>query len=176
MQSAPTFGKRGRQHVINNPTPQPVGLRSRPPEARKQIALGFVFAIAMFAAAGFLLAFVTSDGSPDTGVRVAQSEASDVDTDARPAVNENDKIRLQVAKALAVCESLNNLGVGTAPCQVAGASITIHTNSSVAHAQMLCSEAVRALRPSGSTFEGRWTLYVKGPYTGSQSLAYCRLP
>jgi hypothetical protein len=174
MQSAPTFGKRGRQHVINNPTPQPVGLRSRPPEARKQITLGFV--ISMFAAAGLLFAFVTSDGSPDTAVRVAQSESSDESTDSQPAVDENDRIRLQVAKALAVCESLNNLGVGTAPCQVAGASITIHTNSSVAHAQMLCSEAVRALSASGSTFEGKWTLYVKGPHTGGQSLAYCRLP
>lgn len=176
MQSTPTFGKRGRQHAINSPDPQPVGTWSRPWETSKRITVGLGFVLAMFAAAGFVFAFITSSESPETAVPVAPGEASDATTDYQPAPNENDKIRLQVAKAFTFCESLNNLGVGTAPCQVAGASITIHTNSSVAHAQMLCSEAVRALRTSGSTFEGKWTLYIKGPYTGSQALAYCRLP
>lgn len=95
-------------------------------------------------------------------------------TNSQPVpLDESDKVRLQVERAFAICDSLNKSGAGTAPCEVGSASITIYTNSSVAQARMLCSEAVRA---SGAMFDGRWTMYIKGPYTGEQSLAYCRLP
>ncbi len=82
-----------------------------------------------------------------------------------------------VAYAYALCNVIDNTGLTSAPCKVSGGSsaviATIDMNST--EARGLCAKIADAVRQQGKSFDAGWTLQIRSPYSGEQSIAFCKL-
>ncbi|HTM76073.1 MAG TPA: hypothetical protein VL133_00375, partial [Devosia sp.] len=171
MTSTNAFGKRGRtvakpQQAIRS-SRDDVALSSERPEWMKLTIFGVAFSATMFVVA--CLIFWVMPPMQEPASQTASATKSTTLTS-----NELYAQRLRVAKEF--CNGLNRQSVGTAPCEIGTSAITVYSNSTVSEARALCSQAIATMRRQGGFFGGQWTLYVKGPYSGAQSLAYCSLP
>lgn len=167
MQRA-VFGKRNR--VVYQPQ-TPIRAQApvaAPEEIETSPERSFIRnALYSFAAVALLLfSFgIIANGLSNSTLGKGEATATEMDPDLR-----------DVKMAYAICDQLNSIGAGTSPCEVGGLSITVHSNSTVAEAQDLCSAAVQGLKELRYSFNAPWTFHVKSPYSGGQSIAYCQLP
>jgi hypothetical protein len=84
-----------------------------------------------------------------------------------------------VDSAYVLCSVIDGTGLSSAPCEVSGWSgtitATIDMNSS--EARKLCPQIAQAMHDRGKRFSGRqWTLQIKSPYSGENTIAFCNLP
>lgn len=84
-----------------------------------------------------------------------------------------------VSNAYALCQVIDNTGLSSSPCEVSGWSgtVTATIDMDSTNARETCTGMVGMLRQKGIVFNGRqWTLQIKSPYSGENSIAYCDLP
>lgn len=84
-----------------------------------------------------------------------------------------------VQNAYLLCQVIDNTGLSSSPCEVSGWSgtVTATIDMDSANARETCTGMVGMLKQKSVRFEGRqWTLQIKSPYSGGNSIAYCDLP
>ncbi|NKM14169.1 hypothetical protein GFL85_24640 [Rhizobium laguerreae] len=84
-----------------------------------------------------------------------------------------------VSNAYALCQVIDNTGLSSSPCEVSGWSgtVTATIDMDSTNARETCNGMVGMLRQKNIAFTGRqWTLQIKSPYSGGNSIAYCNLP
>lgn len=84
----------------------------------------------------------------------------------------------QVENAFFLCHLIDNTGLSSAPCEVSGwsSTVTATIDMSSEEARKLCPQMAVLLRDIGKSFDGRWTLQIRSPYSNGNSIAYCKLP
>lgn len=82
-----------------------------------------------------------------------------------------------IDNAYGLCDSLDQLGILTAPCNVNGwkASIDIHVDTNGPAAQKLCQQISQTAARNGIPFEGAWSIRIFSPFSGDNTIATCRL-
>lgn len=82
-----------------------------------------------------------------------------------------------VGYAYALCQMFDGSNLLSKPCEVSGWSsavvVTVDMNSG--EARKLCPMITNFLAQQSVNFEGSWTLQIKSPYSGDNSIAYCQL-
>lgn len=84
-----------------------------------------------------------------------------------------------VDSAYLLCQVIDNTGLSSQPCEVSGWSgtVTATIDTTSGEARIMCAGMASQLRAKGILFSGRqWTLQIKSPYSGGNSIAYCNLP
>ncbi|UGX87125.1 hypothetical protein [Phyllobacterium meliloti] len=82
-----------------------------------------------------------------------------------------------VSDAYKVCESIDATGMSSQKCEVSGwnSSITAVIDMSSGEARKLCVQMAEMIKAKGAIFEGKWTLNIKSPYSGDNTIAFCKL-
>ncbi|MVA27624.1 hypothetical protein V6582_17510 [Agrobacterium vitis] len=82
-----------------------------------------------------------------------------------------------VNSAYAMCRAMDNTGLMSSPCQVSGygQTVTITVDMNASEARNFCAGAGSQMRSVGARFENGWTLHIKSPYSGDNTIAYCGL-
>ncbi|MDK4722444.1 hypothetical protein PH552_24105 [Rhizobium sp. CNPSo 3968] len=81
--------------------------------------------------------------------------------------------------ALRVCKMIDNTGLFTAPCQVAGRKNAVVATIDLpsADARKACMQIAGVASSKGFHFPGgEWTVQIRSPTSGDKSIAFCRLP
>lgn len=84
-----------------------------------------------------------------------------------------------VDSAYRLCAVLDNTGLLSAPCDVSGwhSSVTAVMDTSSGEARKICAQIVQMMSQQNVLFPGgRWTMQIKSPYSGDNSIAFCKLP
>ncbi len=84
-----------------------------------------------------------------------------------------------VENAYRLCQVIDGTGLGSSPCEVSGwdGSVTATMDMASGEARKTCVGMVSMLAQKNIRFPGRqWTLQIKSPYSGKNSIAYCNLP
>jgi len=82
-----------------------------------------------------------------------------------------------VKSAYALCETLDRTGMTSAPCEVSGwgSRVTTVIDMQTTEAQKTCRNVASIMRDRGFSFDQGWTLQIKSPYSGDNSIAFCKL-
>lgn len=82
-----------------------------------------------------------------------------------------------VQNAYALCSIIDGTGLASAPCEVSGwnSSVTATIDMTSAEARKLCSQISGEMKNRGVRFRQGWTLQIKSPYSGTNSIAFCNL-
>jgi hypothetical protein len=82
-----------------------------------------------------------------------------------------------VSNAFALCSVIDSTGMASAPCEVSGwnSSVTAVIDMNSGEARKLCSQIAGLMRQKGLSFDKGWTLQIKSPYSGENSIAFCPL-
>lgn len=82
-----------------------------------------------------------------------------------------------VENAYALCSTIDGTGLASAPCEVSGwgKSVTTTIDMNSGEARQLCTKVAGMMRGKGMTFRQGWTLQIKSPYSGTNSIAFCNL-
>ncbi len=83
--------------------------------------------------------------------------------------------REAIRQARAICTLLDRTGVTTSPCAVGAMTITLHAILEVEQAREICASIVRRSREANYAFGGKWKFDIRTPFSGGQSIAWCRL-
>jgi len=83
-----------------------------------------------------------------------------------------------VDNAYAVCQVIDGTGLASKPCEVSGwnSAVIATIDMSSVEARKLCPQIAGLLRDKSVRFKGEWTLQIRSPYSGDNSIAFCRLP
>ncbi|BBD37528.1 hypothetical protein Amn_24080 [Aminobacter sp. Y103A] len=84
-----------------------------------------------------------------------------------------------VESAYRLCQVIDGAGLSTQPCEVSGWSgtVTAYLDMTGGEARKTCQGMAEMLSAKGMRFPKRqWTLQIKSPYSGGNSIAYCNLP
>lgn len=84
-----------------------------------------------------------------------------------------------VDNAFVLCRVIDGTGLSSSPCEVSGWSgtVTATIDMSSGEARKLCPQIANTMREKGLRFTGRqWTLQIKSPYSGGNTIAFCNLP
>lgn len=83
-----------------------------------------------------------------------------------------------VGNAYALCRVMDSTGLASSPCAVSGwkQSVTAVLDMNSGEARKLCGQIAGLMRDKKLSFDSGWTLQIKSPYSGSNSIAYCNLP
>ena len=83
-----------------------------------------------------------------------------------------------VSNAYALCRMMDSAQLSSAPCDVSGwrQSVTATIDMNSGEARKLCAQIVGLMRERKIAFDSGWTLQIKSPYSGSNSIAFCNLP
>lgn len=77
-----------------------------------------------------------------------------------------------------LCALLDKTGLTSAKCEMsvwnAAVITTIDMNSG--EARDLCQQVAQHLAKAGRRFDREWTLQIRSPYSGENSIAFCDLP
>jgi hypothetical protein len=90
---------------------------------------------------------------------------------ARPAMAD------AVTDAFALCSVFDGAGLVTEPCEVSGwgSSVDVRIDTSASEARIMCAQVVDMVHGKGLRFGGTWTLKIRSPYSGDNTIAYCTL-
>lgn len=79
--------------------------------------------------------------------------------------------------AYALCRVIDGTGLTAAPCDVSGwnQSITTVIDMTSGEARKLCAQMSAYIKKEGIQFREGWTLQIKSPYSGDNSIAYCNV-
>lgn len=93
---------------------------------------------------------------------------------AAPTAATEDK---SVQSAYALCSVIDGTGLASSPCEVSGwgSSVTATIDMTSSEARKLCSQISGEMRSRGVNFRKGWTLQIKSPYSGENSIAFCNL-
>ncbi|QND61304.1 hypothetical protein HB778_17695 [Mesorhizobium huakuii] len=82
-----------------------------------------------------------------------------------------------VKNAFLLCAMIDNTGIASAPCEVSGwsSSVTAVFDMSSGQARDLCDQVAQMMRDKGARFGQGWTLQIKSPYSGDNTIAFCHL-
>lgn len=82
-----------------------------------------------------------------------------------------------VGNAYAVCRLIDSTGLGSKPCEVSAwdSAVIATLDMTSAEARSLCIQLANLLYNKNIKFDGRWTLQIKSPFSGNNSIAFCRL-
>lgn len=82
-----------------------------------------------------------------------------------------------VSNAYTLCKFMDGAGMASAPCKVSGwnktVTATIDMNSG--EARKLCAQVAGMMRQQKLPFDAGWTMQIKSPYSGGNSIAFCNL-
>ena len=84
-----------------------------------------------------------------------------------------------VENAYTLCQAIDASGLSSSPCEVSGwsGSVTATMNTSSSEARKMCAGMVAMVTQRNIHFRGRqWTLQIKSPYSGDNTIAFCNLP
>lgn len=83
-----------------------------------------------------------------------------------------------VGNAYALCKVIDSAGLASSPCAVSGwrQSVTAVIDMNSGEARKLCGQISGLMKEKKISFDNGWTLQIKSPYSGSNSIAYCNLP
>lgn len=82
------------------------------------------------------------------------------------------------ANARALCSIIDGTGLASAPCEIAvwDAAVVATIDMAASEARDLCPKVAGMMADHGRTFDRDWTLRIKSPYSGDNSIAFCKLP
>lgn len=82
-----------------------------------------------------------------------------------------------VGNAYALCRVIDGTGLSSSPCAVSGwqQAVTAVLDMNSGEARKLCGQVAGLMRDKKLSFERGWTLQIKSPYSGSNSIAFCSL-
>lgn len=82
-----------------------------------------------------------------------------------------------VSSAYALCNVIDSTGLASAPCDVSGwnQSVTTVIDMNSGEARKLCTQIAGLMRERALSFDKGWTLQIKSPYSGGNSIAFCPL-
>lgn len=82
-----------------------------------------------------------------------------------------------VGYAYALCQMFDGTNLLSQPCEVSGwsSSVTVTVDMNSGEARNLCPMITNFLAQQNVSFEGPWTLQIKSPYSGDNSIAFCQL-
>lgn len=92
---------------------------------------------------------------------------------AMPAAAEDNSVNY----AYALCSVIDSTGLASSPCEVSGwnSSVTATIDMTSTEARKLCGQVAGMMRQKGAGFGKGWTLQIKSPYSGGNSIAFCDL-
>lgn len=82
-----------------------------------------------------------------------------------------------VSNAFLLCALIDGSGLTSSPCEVSGwnSEVVATIDMSAGEARQLCPQLSNVMREKGYDFDGRWTLQIRSPYSGENSIAFCPL-
>ncbi len=82
-----------------------------------------------------------------------------------------------VTSAYYTCALLDGTGLTSSPCDVDGwgSTVRVSIDMTASEARDLCGDVAGLLRSKGRSFDAGWTLQIRSPHSGSESIAYCDL-
>jgi len=82
-----------------------------------------------------------------------------------------------VNNAFTLCQIFDNTGLDSEPCSVDGwgSSVTVSLDMEPDEAKTMCNGVAAMMEEKGLSFDSGWTLQIKSPYSGSNTIAYCNL-
>ncbi|MQB20546.1 hypothetical protein DXT90_07855 [Agrobacterium tumefaciens] len=82
-----------------------------------------------------------------------------------------------VQNAYALCSVMDGTGLASSPCEVSGwgQSVTTTIDMTSGEARKLCAQIASEMKQRGVGFRQGWTLQIKSPYSGTNSIAFCNL-
>ncbi|NHC51492.1 hypothetical protein [Pseudomonas sp. AU8050] len=82
-----------------------------------------------------------------------------------------------VDNAFTLCRMLDSTNMLSEPCDVSGwgSSVDISVDMTAQEARKLCPSIKNMLTKNNMTFDKRWTMKVKSPYSGDKAIATCQL-
>jgi len=82
-----------------------------------------------------------------------------------------------VNSAFTLCQIFDNTGLDSEPCSVDGwgSSVTVSLDMEPDEAKTMCNGVAAMMEEKGLSFDSGWTLQIKSPYSGSNTIAYCNL-
>lgn len=83
---------------------------------------------------------------------------------------------LPTQEARLMCQALDQTGLASAPCQYSGwnSTITMTIDMIASEARSLCKQMANYSRQKNLNLSG-WTLEIRSPYSGNNSIAFCKL-
>lgn len=83
-----------------------------------------------------------------------------------------------VQNAFAVCQTIDATGLASKPCEVSGwnSAVIATLDMNSGEARDLCSKLSNHLKGKNMLFGPGWTLQIRSPYSGDNSIAFCNLP
>lgn len=90
------------------------------------------------------------------------------------AIAQEDK---SVENAYILCRLIDGTGLASKPCEVSGwgSSVTATLDMNSGQARQLCGQIAGTMREKNFAFRDGWTLQIKSPYSGDNSIAFCKL-
>lgn len=83
-----------------------------------------------------------------------------------------------ISSANYLCAVMDSTGLTSAKCQLSvwqsAIVATIDMNSG--EARDLCGKIAGHMKEKGYTFQREWTLQIRSPYSGENSIAFCNMP
>lgn len=92
---------------------------------------------------------------------------------AAPAQADEQSVR----SAYILCETIDNTGLASAPCDVSGwdSSVTATLDMNSGEARELCGQIAALMKERGQLFSKGWTFKIVSPYSNGSSIAFCNL-
>lgn len=78
--------------------------------------------------------------------------------------------------AFSACAMLDATGLTASPCEVGVGQVIATIDMTGAEAREACPQMAAILGAKGLTFDPGWTLAIRSPYSGGNSIAFCNLP
>ena len=77
-----------------------------------------------------------------------------------------------------LCAIVDSTGLTSAKCQLAvwQSAIVATIDMNTAEARDLCGKIAVHMKEKGYTFARPWTLQIRSPYSGENSIAFCDMP
>lgn len=93
----------------------------------------------------------------------------------QPEVGRVDK---SVDNAYALCRVFDATGLTAKPCEVSGwgSSVIATVDMTSGEARKICSQISGLMREKNLTWNSGWTLQIRSPFSGDNSIAFCHLP
>ncbi len=116
-------------------------------------------------------------GNPRPRPRPADHADKVPETEAPRKNAENTTEILPGQWARAFCKMVDRTGLTSSPCEVSlwNSEIIISIDMIASEARALCPDLVKMMKGQGATFDPGWTLQIRSPYSGDQSIAFCRI-
>lgn len=82
-----------------------------------------------------------------------------------------------VENAFILCRLIDGTGLASQPCEVAGwgSSVTATLDMNSGEARQLCGQISGLMSEKNLRFREGWTLQIRSPYSGDNSIAFCNL-